>query len=62
MNNTLERGHPVYQLMAPQSKYTIAFNELMLLFWRLIAPPTSLTTGVQFLHLANEFAKGRGFF
>jgi hypothetical protein len=62
MHNALPAGHPIYQLLAPQSKYTIPFNEVMLLLWDLVAPPTSLTTQYQFLKVCDEFAKGRGFF
>jgi hypothetical protein len=62
MNHTLASDHPVYKLMEPQSKYTVAFNELMLFLWSLIAPPTSITKSFQFLQLSDEFAKGRGFF
>jgi hypothetical protein len=62
MHNALPPSHPVYQLLAPQSKYTIPFNEVMLLLWPFVAPPTSLTTQYQFLKVCDEFAKGRGFF
>ena len=62
MENSLPASHPIYRLLAPQSKYTIAFNELLLLFWGIVAPPTSVSKPIQFLQLANEFAKGRGFF
>jgi len=62
LNATLDTGHPIYKMVAPESKYTVAFNELLLLFWGLIAPPTSITKTFQFLQLANEFAKDRGFF
>ena len=59
MHNAL--GSSIYLLLAPQSKYTIPFNEVMLL-WDLVAPPTSLTRQYQFLEVCDEFAKGRGFF
>jgi hypothetical protein len=62
MRNTLPSGHPVSQLLAPQSKYLIAFDQALLLQWSSIAPPTSLTTSDQFLALCNEFADGRRFF
>lgn len=62
MNSTLAPSHPIYRLLAPQSKYTVAFNEVLLLFWNIIAPPTSVARPFQFLQLANEFAKDRGFF
>jgi len=62
MEKSLPASHPIYLLLAPQSKYTIAFNELLLLFWGIVAPPTSVIKPIQFLQLANEFARGRGFF
>jgi len=62
MFNNLTPHHPVYQMLAPQSNYTIGFNEVMLLLFPFVAPPTSLFTQRQFLTLINEFAKGREFF
>ncbi len=60
--NTLTPDHPIHQLLAPQSKYLIAFDEAILTQWSDIAPPTSLTTADQFLGLCNRFADGRSFF
>jgi hypothetical protein len=62
MRNTLASGHPIRQMLAPQSKYLIAFDQALLLQWSSIAPPTSLTTSDQFLALCNAFADGRRFF
>ena len=62
MLNTLPTGHPVYQLLAPQSKFAIPFDNVLLALWPQIAPPTSLATGDEFLALANDFAAGRNYF
>jgi hypothetical protein len=62
MFNTLPTDHPVYQLLAPQSKYAIAFDNVLLTLWSQIAPPTSLGTASDFLALANDYAAGRSYF
>ncbi len=62
MYNTLPEDHAIYQLLAPQSKYVIPFDDILLLLWRPIGPPTSISTPVQFLRLADLFAGGRSFF
>lgn len=62
MYNTLPADHAIYQLLAPQSKYVIPFDDILLLLWRPIGPPTSISTPVQFLRLADLFAGGRSFF
>ena len=62
MLNTLPASHPVYQLLAPQSKYLIPFDDALLAFWSLIAPPTSIAASGQFLALADGYAEGRSFF
>lgn len=62
MLNTLPASHPVYQLLAPQSKYLIPFDDVLLALWPRIAPPTSVATPDQFLSLANDYADGRSFF
>ena len=38
-----------------------AFDDVLLLLWRHIAPPTSISTPYEFLVLLNEFGKGRPF-
>jgi len=60
--NTIAPDHPISQLAAPQSNYLIAFDEVLLLLWSFIAPPTSISTPFAFLQLCDLFAKGRGFF
>ncbi|MFL5861002.1 MAG: lipoxygenase family protein [Solirubrobacteraceae bacterium] len=62
MFNTLPTSHPVYQLLAPQSKFAIPFDDVLLGAWSTIAPPTSLTSASDFLTLANDYAAGRGYF
>lgn len=60
--NHLEENTPLYQLVAPQSNYLLAFDNVLLLLWEAIAPPTSITSATQFLELCNTFAAGRTFF
>jgi hypothetical protein len=62
MFNTLPTDHPVYRLLAPQSKYAIPFDDVLLLLWQFIAPPTSLSDFLQFLSLSNDYAAGRSYF
>jgi lipoxygenase len=61
MFQVLPSGHPVRQVFGRQSDYLIAFDEFLLLDWS-IAPPTSFTSGSQFLALCDAFAEGRDFF
>lgn len=60
--NTIPAGHPLQPLVGPQSNYLIAFDEVLLLLWEHIAPPTSVTSAGQFLELCNTFAHGREYF
>ncbi len=62
MFNTLPTNHPIYRLVAPQSKYVMAFDNVLLALWSRIAPPTSLATPLEFLALSNEYAAGRSYF
>jgi hypothetical protein len=62
MFNTFPTTHPIYKLLAPQSKFAIPFDNVLLLLWSQIAPPTSLSTFPQFLELANDYAAGRNYF
>ena len=62
MLNTLPSAHPIYRLLAPQSKYAIPFDDVLLSAWSQIAPPTSLSTPQEFLALANDYAAGRSYF
>ena len=58
----LTKDHPIYQLLAPQSKYLIGFDTVLLVLWKSVAPPTALNTPRRFLKLCDHFAAGRGFF
>jgi hypothetical protein len=62
MLNTLPTSHPVYQLLAPHSKFVIPFDNVLLSLWSSLAPPTSIASAAEFLGLANDFATGRSFF
>ncbi|HEV7671180.1 MAG TPA: lipoxygenase family protein [Thermoanaerobaculia bacterium] len=55
-------GHPLRLLLDPQSDFLIQFDEILLLLWKQIAPPTSVSTAWKFLKLCNTFADGRNFF
>jgi hypothetical protein len=60
--NELSTHHAVHQLIAPQSNYAIAFDDVLLILWPYIAPPTSITSALQFLELANDYGAGRSYF
>ncbi len=62
MLNTLPSTHPVYQLLAPQSKFVIPFDNVLMALWSNIAPPTSIVSANEFLGLSNEYAQGRSYF
>lgn len=62
MFNTFETSHPIYHLLAPQSKFCIPFDDVLLLLWSEIAPPTPMATFLQFLELANDYGAGRDYF
>ncbi|MDY8138567.1 lipoxygenase family protein [Aquimarina sp. 2201CG5-10] len=62
MFNNISKTHPIYEILAPQSKYIIGFNDVLVLLWEKIAPPTSIKTPYQFLELIDNFAKDRTFF
>ncbi|MEM7022062.1 MAG: lipoxygenase family protein [Pseudomonadota bacterium] len=62
MFNNLPKDHPLYLMLAPQSDYLIAFDNVLLLLWGSIAPPTSVDTAFSFLRLMNRFARGRTYF
>lgn len=61
LNNYVEETHPLRIFMAPQSEYIIPFNDVLLLLWKQISPPTSVSSGTQFLEMTDSFAKGRSF-
>src|SRR5262249_49855872 len=55
-------AHPIWQLLSPQSQYLVAFDQVLLLLWADVAPPTSVSNSWHFLPLMSQFATGRGFF
>ena len=60
--NTLPATNVIYQLLAPQSNYTIAFDLLLLLGWSNLSPPTSISDPGKFLTLCNRFSATHDFF
>ncbi|MEM7024176.1 MAG: lipoxygenase family protein, partial [Pseudomonadota bacterium] len=62
MNNSLPKDHPLYLMLTPQSDYLIQFDEILLLLWDFIAPPSSVGSPLSFLRLTDRFAEGRSFF
>ncbi len=62
MKNHLSDGHPVSKLLLPQSEHLTGFNNILLLIWSSIAPPTSVASSRAFLTLVNNYANGRTFF
>ena len=54
--------HPIYQLLAPQSKYLVGFDTVLLVLWKSVAPPTAIDTPRRFLKLCDHFAAGRNYF
>ena len=60
--NTLPPGNIIYQLLAPQSHYTIPFDLLLLLGWSNLSPPTSISDPGKFLTLCNKFSATHDFF
>jgi hypothetical protein len=60
----LSPNNPVRKLLEPQSSYLISFDDALLLGWDWLAeaPPTSITTGWQFLELIDRYAETRQFF
>lgn len=62
LNNHVPETHPLRVFMAPQTSYLIPFNDVLLLLWEHISPPTSVSTTPQFLQLMDDFATGRSYF
>ncbi len=59
MYDNFSKDHIIYQMLSPISKYLVAFDDILLLLWGEVAPPTSFTTAGSYLEYTNEFAKGR---
>ncbi len=62
MFKSFSKDHPIYRLVAPQSKYLIGFDTILLMAWKLLAPPTAIDTPRRFLKFCDSFAKGRTYF
>ena len=62
MRNNLSRSSDLYRLLRPQSDFLIPFDNVLFLIWPAIAPPTSISTSLQWLELGNEFARNRNYF
>lgn len=62
MTNNLAVNSLVYKILGPQSKFLLEFDNVLLLAWKFIAPPTSFDTKEAFLQLIDAFARGRQFF
>jgi hypothetical protein len=60
--NTLPPENIIYQLLAPQSQYTIAFDLVLLVVWPNLSPPTSISDTGKFLTLCNKFSATHDFF
>lgn len=60
MFQTFGSRHIVRQLLGRQSNFLIAFDQFLLLLWR-IAPPTSLDSSTRFLQMMDAYAAGRPF-
>ncbi|MFT5645404.1 MAG: hypothetical protein ACI976_000074 [Aureispira sp.] len=61
LNNFIKETHPIRIFMAPHSNYIIPFNNTLLLLWKHVAPPTSVSSAEQFLKMTDDFARGRTF-
>ena len=62
MWNTLPDDHLLHQALAPQSRFTISFNFLLLTGWSQLSPPTSIGDTGKFLKLAAKYAQAHDFF
>lgn len=60
--NTLPSSNVVYQMLAPQSNYTIPFDLLLMLGWSNLSPPTSISSTAKFLQLCDNFLVNHSFF
>jgi hypothetical protein len=60
--NTLPPSNIIYQLLAPQSNYVVAFDLVLMLAWSSLSPPTSISDTGKFLTLCNGFSAKHDFF
>lgn len=62
MRNNLSRNSDLYLLLRPHSDFLISFDNILYLLWSTVAPPTSISTSLQWFELTNEFARNRNYF
>lgn len=62
MYECFDQQHAVYQLLKPISNYLIPFDNVLLLLWGAVAPPTSISTAQIYLEFTNTYAEGRTYF
>jgi hypothetical protein len=62
LNEVLPAAHPLCPLLAPQSKYNMAFNNILFLLWLEIGPPTSIESPAEFLALSDRFSRAQEYF
>ena len=62
MFDNLSANHAVRKLLEPQSSYVIPFDNVLLLTWSSVVPPTSIATARQFVELMDLYAGTRQFF
>ena len=62
MFDNLPANHRVRNLLEPQSSYLMPFDNVLLLAWGSLVPPTSITTARQFVELIDQYAATRQFF
>src|SRR6185295_19961112 len=49
MFNNLSASNPARKLLEPHSSYVIPFDDVLLMGWNALVPPTSIASGWQFL-------------
>jgi Lipoxygenase len=62
MQDNIPEKHPLYQMLAPQSQHTIGFNDALAFLWKIISPPTSISSSYELLELLNIYAEDRQYF
>jgi hypothetical protein len=62
MFDNLPADHRVRKLLEPHSSYVIPFDNILLMDWASLVPPTSITTARQFVQLIDRYASTRQFF
>ncbi len=62
MFKSFSQDHPIYELLAPMSKYLIGFDGVLLLLWEETTPPTSISKAKTFLDLIEKYSINRKIF